>query len=194
MEDRRLWTLALVFGMVASLADIAATVLPLYIFDGNVDGYVSLISYDIKVFGEQYYSLSLDAIKSLSYIILVQAALNIIVVTVCYDRVFSDKNVETWKGIAFGTMLSMFIWFGVLYGCTYIASEEIKSLLADFSHETSAGKIVFPKTMYYPQPAYFLVSNFIPLAFSILYAITLSLACEESWGCENFMFWHKNIQ
>jgi len=73
-------------------------------------------------------------------------------------------------------MLSMLVGAGILYGCAHIVFEETKSLLADFSHETSAGKIVFPKTMCYPQPAYFLVSNFIPLALAIIYAITTSIA------------------
>jgi hypothetical protein len=176
MEDRRLWTLALVFGMVVSLVGIVATVLPLYIFDGNVRGYVSLASYDLTVFGEKYYSLSLEAVKPFAYLLIAQAGLNIIAIAVSGAKTFFGRKSVVWKAVAFGAMLSTLVGVGILYGCAHIVSEETKPLLADFSHETSAGKIVFPKTMCYPQPAYFLVSNFIPLALAIIYAITTSIA------------------
>ena len=175
MEDRRLWLPALAFGTITSLVYFIAAVAPLYVFDGNVRGYVSIASYDLTVFGEKYYSLSLEAVKPFSYLLIVQAVANIAASTAYSIKMFSRK-VDVWRGVAFGAMLSMLVGAGILYGCTHIVSEETKSLLADFSHETSAGKIVFPKTMCYPQPAYFLVSNFIPLALAIIYAITTSIA------------------
>jgi len=182
MEDHRLWLPALAFGTITSLAYFIAAVAPLYVFDGNVRGYVSIASYDLTVFGEKYYSLSLEAVKPFAYLLIAQAGLNIIAIAVSGAKTFFGRKSVVWKAVAFGAMLSMLVGAGILYGCAHIVSEETKPLLADFSHETSAGKIVFPKTMCYPQPAYFLVSNFIPLALAIIYAITLSIACtfEES--------------
>jgi len=179
MEDRRLWILALASGTASSLAIATATIFPIYVFKGNVEGYVGLHSYNLTVFGKEYYSMSLDAVKLFSIPLILQAALNVFALILCYAKTVSGESESVWRKIAYGMMLSTFIWLGILYGCTHIVLEETKTLLADFSHETSAGKIVFEKTLAHPLPAHFITVYFIPIASSILYAITLSLACEQ---------------
>ncbi|MEM3576650.1 MAG: hypothetical protein QXQ07_06525 [Thermoproteota archaeon] len=143
---------------------------PLYIFKGDLNGYVGFIGYDLIAFGEQFYSASLDSVKNFTFFLLLQTVFNIVCTLIFYYRIVKGDVSKSYAGIIFGGLSATVVGLGILYGCYYIMQAEVKLLMANFSHETSAGKIVFSGTHVLQQPANLILSNYVlfpAIAFSI---------------------------
>ncbi|MEM3753917.1 MAG: hypothetical protein QW778_04945, partial [Candidatus Micrarchaeaceae archaeon] len=78
MANSRDWTLFTTYNAIVNILYAFVLISPLYIFKGDINGYVGFIGYDLIAFGEQFYSASLDSVKNFTFFLLLQTVFNIV--------------------------------------------------------------------------------------------------------------------
>lgn len=136
---------------------------PLYIFGGGIEGYISLIRYDIKYLGQEVRSGMLDYVN---YIAAISSSV-LIPLTISLILALKSRILES---AAFS--LTTLPFYGIAKGLSNIISEEAPLLTAR-SISTTAGIITFPQVKIALGLAYTIISNFIPIL--IVHSITMLL-------------------
>ncbi|MEM3503898.1 MAG: hypothetical protein QW134_06715 [Nitrososphaeria archaeon] len=132
---------------------------PLYVFFGDVVGHIGFVEYNVMVFDEPFYSASMDSIRTFASFLLLQSIFSIVCTIFLYFWADEGKTLKPYAGIVFGGLAASVACMGILYGCYHLLQMEVRSLAVNFSHETSAGKIVFSGSNVIRQPADIILSN-----------------------------------
>lgn len=131
------------FGVLLGVATVALALIPMFLLEGPIEGYVGLIAYHITAFGERVYSPALDAASILSIPVIVSAVMNLIFCSVTFHEVMRTKSVETpFVEAQMASSLTMLSSVGIVAGITRIIASEIKLMTGDFNSVTSAGELI----------------------------------------------------
>ncbi len=114
-------------------------VLPLYVFSGDVEGYVGVLSYRLKIFGQGVRSPLLESLAVIAIPAIISIPSAILSVIASYFK--WRQGAVPW--IALGGSCVATIASGISLGLKTPISIIASRVVRNYSHSTSAGHIVF---------------------------------------------------
>ncbi len=171
------------YGALLGAVTIAMVLNPLMSFRGALEGYVSLVNYDLRLFGEVVNSSALGATSLLSILVVVASTLNVVFNANLIYRALreKEKHVVGWYEARMAASLTMLTSLGVVRGIQLLIEKEVDYLASVFDHVTSAGRVILVKTevithlpyIYFFSNVYlFLVLSYVILSVANYIAVT----------------------
>lgn len=162
-------------GFACGLLLLAATLLPLYVIEGPISGYVAPSWYSIALYGERVFLSSLDAATIYSIPVLSASVLSVIIgVAGVYASLkgmiegYSECCEESCDDVAaapgffielvFASSLAYVMMLGLYAGILFIEGVEVAGLQRSFDLVTSAGYLRFGSSKLSTTPLYYLVA------------------------------------
>lgn len=123
---------------VCSISTLITLLTPIYIFAGDVEGYIALSSYSLRGFGNEITSPLLVSAMLYTAPIYVSAVFALI------SSIISILRGSPWLLLSASGVIVMST--GILRGALYILGIVASAVSKDLSHQTAAGRIIFQGT------------------------------------------------
>ncbi|MEM0472799.1 MAG: hypothetical protein QXX84_07885 [Sulfolobales archaeon] len=164
-----IWILLLLCAIIYAVSQTLYLIFPLYIFSGDAEGYVGIMSYKLKIFGHDVESPALESLGFLAIPVIISIPTTAVLVITGYLRRKQGSGV--W--IAIGGSGVAVIASGISLGLRSVASLIADHVARNYGHTTSAGYIIFQGSVSTPTLAINmpLIAYIFSLALMILLTI-----------------------
>ncbi len=165
------------FGIFLGIATVTLTLTPMYVLEGPIEGYVSLITYYITAFGDRVFSPALDAASILSLPVIVSAIMNVFFCSVVFYEVLRKRAVRTpFVEAQMASSLTMLSSVGIVAGITKIVTSEIRLMTGNYNTITSAGRLILGSVNSIPMFSAWFFGGWVYAALVVTYAIGSAIA------------------
>ncbi|MEM2203229.1 MAG: hypothetical protein QXI22_02625 [Sulfolobales archaeon] len=163
------WILLLLCSIIYAVSQALYLILPLYIFSGDAEGYVGIMSYKLKIFGHDVESPALESLSFLAIPVIISIPITTVLVIAGYFRRKQGSGI--W--VAIGGSGIAIIASGISLGLRNVASLIADNVSRNYGHATSAGYIIFQGSVSTPTLA--LNMPLIAYIFSLALMILLTI-------------------
>jgi hypothetical protein len=164
--------------LLSSILIIIYLTTPLYILRGDANGYIGFTGYYLEAFGERLRSPMLDSLRIYtapiyisSFVALITSALSI---TKYIRRGFSIHMLAMLQGSAGILIISI----GILAALSQIVERVSAVVASSYSHESSAGKIIYAGTEVYEAIPWILRVLISQLPYTSLLMLTATIVIQ----------------
>ncbi|GAY25832.1 hypothetical protein ATG_10350 [Desulfurococcaceae archaeon AG1] len=163
------WILLPLCAIIYAISQTLYLILPLYIFSGDAEGYVGIMSYKLKIFGHDIESPALESLSFLAIPVIISIPTTTVLVITGYLRRKQSSGVL----IAIGGSGVAVIASGISLGLRSVASLIADHVARNHGHATTAGYIIFQGSVSTPTLA--LNMPLIAYVFSLALMILLTI-------------------
>jgi hypothetical protein len=136
--------------LLSSILIIIYLTTPLYILRGDANGYIGFAGYYLEAFGERLRSPMLDSLRIYTAPIYISSSVALITSALSITRYMRRRGFSIYMlAMLLGSAGILIISVGILAALSQIVERVLAVVASSYSHETSAGRIIYGGTEVY---------------------------------------------
>ncbi len=165
--------------LLSSILIIIYLTTPLYILRGDANGYIGFTGYYIEVFGERLRSPMLDSLRIYTAVIYISSSVALITSVLSIAKYMRRRGFSIrMLAMLLGSAGILVISIGILAALSQIVERVLAVVASSYSHETSAGRIIYAGTEVYEAIPWILRLLISQLPYASLLILTATIVIQ----------------
>jgi hypothetical protein len=165
--------------LLSSILIIIYLTTPIYILRGDVSGYIGFTGYYLKAFGERLRSPMLDSLRIYTASIYISSSVALITSALSIAKYMRRRGFSIHMlAMLQGSVGILVISIGILAALSQIVERVSAVVASSYSHESSAGKIIYAGTEVYEAIPWILRVLISQLPYTSLLMLTATIVIQ----------------